>query len=98
MDYVELLREAFTKPVVAERPIGAARVFVAISDPAQAKAVAKAARKLGKTFQAKTYYGDRNALYIGYDNFDGRDLARGTAVMLALQAAGIQSYRVENGD
>lgn len=98
MDYVELLREAFTKPVVAERPLGAARIFVAISDPAQAKAIAKAARKLGKVFQKKTCYGDSNAIYIGYDNFDGRDLARGTAVVQALQSAGIASYRVENGD
>lgn len=78
--------------------MGCARVYVAIADDDHAKGIAKAARKLGLDFQKRSYYGTRNALYIGYDNLDGRELARGSAVVAALTAAGITCYRDEQGD
>ena len=98
MDYAALLSDALKKPVVRERPVGCCRVYVSICDDGQAKEIAKAARKLGLDFQKRSYYGAKNALYIGYDNLDGKELARGSAVVAALEAAGIACYRVENGD
>lgn len=98
MDYAALLTEAFSKPVVRERGIGCGRIYVAITDDAAAKAIAKAAKKIGKIFDKRSHYGTRNALYIGYDNCDGMALARGTAVVAALTAAGIPCYRDEHGD
>ena len=95
---IQILSEAFLKPVTAERGIGCGRIYVAISDKEAAKEVAKAAKKLGKIWQKKSHYGTSNALYIGYDNCDGLALARGTAVVAALKAAGISCYRDEHGD
>lgn len=98
MDYVATLTAGFTKPVPAERGIGCGRIYVVISDKAHVPGVRKAAKKLGKIFQGKSHYGDSNALYVGYDNCDGNALARGTAVVEALKAAGISAYRNEHGD
>jgi hypothetical protein len=98
MDIAALLKSAFEQPVSPERPIGCGRVYVSITDDAFAKKVKAAAKKLGKDFQPKSYYGTKNALYIGYDNMDGRALARGTAVVAALNSAGIPCYRDEQGD
>ena len=98
MDVTSILANAFQKPVAAERPLGCCRVYVSVSDPAAAKKVAAAAKKLGKIWQKKSHYGAPNALYVGYDNMDGMALARGTAVVEALNAAGISCYRDEQGD
>lgn len=97
MDYVAILQSALSKPVIAERSQGACRVYVSVGAE-HAKKMAAAAKKLNKDFQKKTYYGTSNAIYIGYDNFDGKALAQGAAVVEALQAAGIQCYRDEQGD
>lgn len=80
-----------------ERPIGCCRVYVTV-DKANAKTVAAAAKKIGKIFETKAHYGMKNALYIGYDNCSGRELAQGAAVVSALKAAGIYACREEHGD
>ena len=98
MDVTSILADALKKPVGRERPLGCCRVYVSISDPDAAKKVAAAAKKLGKDFQKRSHYGTKNALYVGYDNMDGMTLARGTAVVDALKAAGIPCYRDEHGD
>lgn len=98
MELTQILTEAFAKPISAERAIGCGRIYVAISDKEAAKNVAKAAKKIGKIFDKRSHYGTSNALYIGYDNCDGIALARGTAVVAALKAAGISCYRDEHGD
>lgn len=98
MDVQKILADALAKPVVAEAPQGACRVYVSILDAEQAKLVSKAAKRIGKDFQKKSYYGDRNVIYIGYDNFNGMDLARGSAVVAALKGAGIDCVRCENAD
>jgi len=97
-DLNKVLADAFASPIARERGIGCGRVYVVISDKAQAKLVEKAAKKLDKIFQKKAHYGMTNALYIGYDNCDGAALARGTAVVKALKEAGINCYRDEHGD
>ena len=91
------LQHAFSIPVSPERGIGCCRVYVTVSK-GSASAVAKAAQAINKTFQRKAHYGMSNALYIGYDNCDGEALARGTAVVRALQALGIDCSRQEHGD
>lgn len=83
---------------IPERPIGCCRVYVVITDPDAAKAMPKIAKKGNYIFQKKAHYGMRNALYIGYDNCDGRSLARGTVVVNALKHIGIDCYREEHGD
>lgn len=98
MDYASLLASAMSKPIVRERGIGCGRIYVSISDKAHAKGIAKAAKKLNLIWQKKSHYGTSNALYIGYDNCDGMALARGTAVVETLRAAGIQCYRDEQAD
>jgi hypothetical protein len=98
MDYAAILSDAMSKKIGAERPQGCCRVYVSISDDAAAKAIAKVAKQLSLDFQKRSYYGTKNALYIGYDNMDGQVLARGSAVVNALKAAGISCYRDEQGD
>lgn len=97
LNYTRILNEAFTSPAAPERPLGIGRIYVVI-DKGHARGVAKAAKALGKIFQTKAHYGMKNALYIGYDNHDGRALARGTKVVEVLKAHGIGAYRDEHGD
>jgi hypothetical protein len=98
MDYVALLKTAFETQVPAERGIGCGRIYVAGFDKEHAKGIKAAAKELGKIYQGRSHYGDSNALYIGYDNCDGKALARGTFVVATLKAAGIGCYRNEHGD
>lgn len=97
-DYVAILKEGFFAPVAAERSSGCGRVYVAITDPIHFKGIKAAAKYLGKIYQTKTHYGDRNAIYVGYDNATGVELARGTKLVEALKVAGIGAYRNEHGD
>ena len=91
------LATAFTAPVIPERGIGCGRIYVSVGGE-HAKEVAKAAKALGKKFQKRSHYGTANAIYVGYDNCDGEALARGTAIVNALKALGIEAYRDEQGD
>lgn len=97
VDYVAILTAAFAAPVVNE-PSGCGRVYVAITDTLHVNAIKNAAKKIGKLFLTKGQRGDRNVLYIGYDNATGYELGRGTAVLNVLKAAGIGAYRNEHGD
>jgi hypothetical protein len=96
------LEAAFNNPVLPEdfRRYGACRVYVGITseDKNHVKAVAATCKALGKIFEKKNHYGTRNVIYVGYDNFDGRALARGTAIVAALKAEGIEARRDEHGD
>lgn len=112
LDYVKILSDAFALPATGERPSGCGRVYVCISTPggifptpeqesigkAHQEGIKKAAKKLGKIFQAKSHYGDRNALYVGYDNASGYELGKGTAIVNYLMHHGITCYRNEHGD
>lgn len=80
-----------------ERGIGCGRVYVCV-DKAHASGIKKAAKDAGLIFEGRSHYGASNALYIGYDNCDGRALAKGTAMVAALNAKGIGCYRDEQGD
>ena len=98
MDVSAILQSAMSKPVSPERPQGCCRVFVAGFDKSLAKKVAAAANKVGLSYQAETYYGDRCAIYVAYDNMVGLGLARASAIVAAFQSAGVSCYRSECGD
>lgn len=70
---------------------GCGRVYVCVPKE-HATAVAAAAKKLGVIFQRKGHYGLSNTLYVGYDNADGRALAKGEAIAESLTKAGIRAY------
>jgi hypothetical protein len=65
---------------------------------AHIKGLKAACKALGKIFQTKSHYGDRNAIYVGYDNATGYELGRGTAIVNYLKSQGIDCYRNEHGD
>jgi hypothetical protein len=100
LNYIKVLHDAFAAPVLRERMIGACRVYVVLTYSAHAHApgVAKAAAAIGKRFERHAHYDLSNALCIGYDNFEGTVLGRGTTVERTLRAAGIDCYRVVEGD
>ena len=98
MDVSSILSSAMSAPVAPERPIGCCRVYVAGFDKSLARKVAAAAKTVGLSYQAKTYYGARNAIYVAYDNMDGLGLARATAIVNAFKSAGISCYRDEGAD
>lgn len=99
MNYTAILTEALQAAAAAfpERGIGCGRIYVSV-DKEHARGIAKAAKALGKIFQKRSHYGTSNALYIGYDNCDGRALAQGTTVVNVLKSHGIGCYRDECGD
>ena len=97
MNYLAILSAAFATPFQPERPSGCGRVYVCVSKD-HAKGIKAAAKRLGQIFQTTSHYGDRYALYVGYDNADGKALGQGTAIVSALNAAGISAYRNEHGD
>ena len=93
----EVVKAAFAMQVTPAPASGCGRVYVSVPKE-HATAVAAAAKKLGIIFQRKAYYGAKNVLYIGYDNADGKALAKGEAVAEALTKAGIQAYSEAFGD
>ena len=99
MNYQAILTEAFESAdrAPSEAAIGCGRIYVSVGGE-HAKGIARAAKALGKRFQKVSHYGASNALYIGYDNCDGKALAKGTAVVNVLKDHGISCYRDECGD
>ena len=89
------LREAFAAPLVGPvQGCGCGRAYVCVYgvDKPVMKAFEAAAKALDKIFQRKAYYGLTNALYIGYDNSTGRELARARTVAEYLTSHGIPAY------
>jgi len=92
--YVALLSEAYAqKCSPAERAYGCGRAYVCVFglDKKEMRLLAKAAEQLGFLFQT-TGYQVANALYVGYDNADGRALARAEVIANYLTAKGVQAY------
>lgn len=100
LDYVKIMEQAFSEARNApnERAYGCGRIYVVITDKDHVKGIAAAAKKLGRIFQRNAYYGMKNALYVGYDNASGKEMAMGAAVVRVLKANGISCYRDEHGD
>lgn len=105
IDYKCALEFAYIGALEAERErgLGCCRVYITFSEE-DGKGIAKAAKALQKAgmssciFQKKAYYGLSNALYVGYDNCDGKALAKATAMIAKLKEFGIVATREECGD
>lgn len=106
-----ILTKAKPAPVTPNRASGCGRVYVCLSrpfdattlkyqklDPRLVKAVEAAAARTGTIFQRKAHYGMTNALYVGYDNATGRELARGEMLAKLLTEAGVPAYMDAHGD
>ncbi|MCB0252144.1 MAG: hypothetical protein KDI55_00260 [Anaerolineae bacterium] len=75
---------------------GACRVYVCIYSN-HAKDVRSALKGI-VNMQPRTYGGGANAIYVGYDNFSGIEIARGEAIATELQAIGIDCNCSTEGD
>lgn len=101
-NYLAALTAAFASPfTVKHGPTGGCgRAYVCLTglDRKASAAVTAAAKTLGVLFLKKAYGTTGNALYIGYDNADGKALAKSEAVAAALNAAGVPCYADAVGD
>ncbi len=102
MDYNKIVLEALVAAnnATPERGIGCGRVYV-VPDKAHRNGLKKACAphvNAGIRYLADAYGTSKGVLYIGYDNCDGRSLARGTAIVNVLRSHGISAYRDEVAD
>ncbi len=93
METVEILTLANAAPFTAKPACGCGRAYVCVSGTRpEINAVSKACKKLGLTFLRKAYGTSGNAIYMGYDNADGRALAKAEAFAEVCRANGIKCY------
>lgn len=93
------IAKSLTPPAKTGAFGGCGRVYVSVSgERATINAVSAACKKLGLVFDRRSYYGTRNAIYIGYDNADGRALAKGEAFAAKLSELGLPAYCDAHGD
>jgi len=88
------LDAAMAAPFTPARASGCGRAYVCIgrSDRALVNAVKAACKARGIIFSPKGYGVGSNAIYVGYDNADGRALGRAKAIADVLNAHGISAY------
>jgi len=87
------IREANDAPYIAARASGCGRAYVCVSgDRALIKAVKKVCEQSGLIFNAQGYGVGKNAIYMGYDNADGRALGRARVFAEVLNRHGIAAY------
>ena len=88
------LEAAWKAPYVAGPGYGCGRAYVCVSglERAEVNALAAAAKKANILFLRKAYGTGGNALYVGYDNADGRATGKARAVAESLKGAGFKAY------
>jgi hypothetical protein len=88
-DFRVALEAAYAKPVIPAPASGAGRAYVSVSglDRKEVNAFSAAAKSLGLMFLRKAYGTSGNALYVGYDNFDGKAHREGGSHRLGTQGA-----------
>lgn len=105
-EIVSALQTANQAPFTAQRASGCGRAYVVISvdkkladgsrnkDRAKfLKAFEAACKELGLLYLKETYgVGKVPSIYIGYDNCDGKALAKSEAFAASLKASGIPCY------
>jgi hypothetical protein len=91
VELVPVLLAALEQPVVAKPACGCGRAYVCVGK-AWATEVGKACKKVGLMWLKKAYGTAGNAIYCGYDNADGKALAKANAICEALRAAGVSAY------
>ena len=83
----------------AGRGYGCGRAYVCLSGPKEeVKRVAASCKELGLMFLKKAYGTSGNAIYMGYDNADGKAIAKSEAFASVLNARGIKCYTDAVGD
>ena len=97
IDHKAALTAALAAPAPVTLRSGCGRVYVMI-DKAHRRGIAAAALALGVRYLKEAYGAGKGALYVGYDNANGVELARGAAMVEVLKAHGIPCYRDEVGD
>jgi hypothetical protein len=93
-EIADALRAAMALPFTAKGPCcGSGRAYVCVSgERAEINAFAAACRAQGHMFLRKAYGTGGNALYVGYDNADGRALARSEVIAAELNRRGLRAY------
>lgn len=98
LDLTQILALANSAPYEPIRS-GCGRAYVVITDSkTTVNAVARACKTLGLMFLKKAYGTGNNAIYIGYDNADGRALGKARAFANSLQSSGVSCYDDAVGD
>ena len=100
VNVLEALRVAQNVPYKPARPSGCGRAYVCVMTPDVDKKakrkfhqdLLKACAELQLIFNVRGHGVGRNAIYIGYDNCDGKALGRSEAFAKSLCDAGIQAY------
>ena len=80
---------------------GCGRAYVCISSLVDRKTlnlIKKSVSQCGLRYLNKAYGVGNRAIYVGYDNADGRALAQAEAIALNLKALGIDCYDDAQGD
>lgn len=94
-EIADALKSAMSAPFTphAGPTCGCGRAYVCVSaSRPEITAFAAACKALGLTFLRKAYGTGGNALYVGYDNADGRALARAKVIADELTKRGLRAY------
>lgn len=95
----EALKAANEAPYERATISGCGRAYVVASgDKAEVTAFAAAAKKLGLKFMRKAYGTSGPALYVGYDNADGKALGKARKMVEVLKSHGVSAYDDAVGD
>lgn len=95
----EVLTAANSAAFVAGRPSGCGRAYVVLTDNKDIiRSVAACCKSLGLMFLKSAYGTTGNAIYIGYDNADGKAIAKSEAFAAVLNERGIHCYADAVGD
>jgi hypothetical protein len=92
INYFEALKAANEAPFTPARVTGGCgRAYVMISKEHR-RGISAASKKLGLRYLTEAYGVGKGALYIGYDNADGRALAKSEVMAKVLNSYGISCY------
>jgi len=87
------LEAANAAPFGSSPACGCGRAYVVVSAPKEeVKMVEAACKAMGLMFLKRAYGTSGNAIYIGYDNADGRALAKSHAFAKVLNERGIRCH------
>jgi hypothetical protein len=93
-EMLEKVAAAAAAPFTSGRAMGCGRAYVCVHsvDKPTMRMFAAACKEVGLLFLPKAYGVTGPAVYVGYDNCDGRALARAEAVAASLTASGLPAY------
>ncbi len=91
-ELVRILLAANEAPFEPTPACGCGRAYVMIDDKKLARNMAAACKELGLLYLKDAYGAGKRAIYMGYDNADGRALAKSEAFAKVLKANGIACY------